>query len=93
MEKPLEEQFLYVKKQPVLSLAEFQRYAYGLPEDAVAPELLTRWAGGSEIEPEELSECLRGEATVSAASSDAALEVVRVAIERLQKIYPNEASR
>lgn len=88
METPLEEQFLYVDDQPILSLAEFQRYAYGLPEEAVAPELLARWAGGDDIGPEPLLDCLRGEATASAASSDASLEVVRSAIERLQSIFP-----
>ena len=49
METPLEEQFLYVDGRPVLSLAEFQRYAYGLPEEVAAPELLARWAGGEEV--------------------------------------------
>jgi hypothetical protein len=91
METPLEEQFLYVEGQPVLSLAEFQRYAYGLPEEAIAPELLARWAAGSEVEPEQLRECFRGEAATSAASSDASLEIVRLAIERLQRIFPEEA--
>jgi hypothetical protein len=88
MDMPLEERFLYVEGRPILSLAEFQRYAYGLPEEAVAPELLTRWAGGDEIGPEQLLECLRGDATASAASSDASLEVIRTAIERLQGNFP-----
>jgi hypothetical protein len=92
METPLEEQFLFVKGKPILSLAEFQRYAYGLPEEAVAPETLTRWAGGEEVEPSQLLRCLWGEATEAAASSDSSLEVVRSALERLESMFP-EVSR
>ena len=89
METPLREQFLYVQGRPILSLEEFQSYAYGLSEEAVAPALLTRWAGGDEVEPGPLMECLRGEATSSASSSDASLEVVRLAVERLKAAFPN----
>lgn len=88
METPLEEQFLSVKGQPILSLAEFQRYAYGLPEEVAAPETLTRWAGGEEMEPSQLLHCLQREATEAAASSDESLEVVRLAIERLERLFP-----
>jgi hypothetical protein len=91
METPLDEQFLSVKGQPILSLAEFQRYAYGLPEEVGAPETLTRWAGGEEMEPSRLLQCLQEEATEAASSSDESLEVVRLAIERLQSMFPDEA--
>lgn len=88
MDRPLEEQFLFVDSQPVLSLAEFQQYAYGLPEDAAAPETLTQWAGGAEMGLDQLLECLRGEATRAASSSDGSLEVVRLALERLERLFP-----
>ena len=52
MNLPLEQRYLYVQDQPVLSLAEFQSYAYGLPETAVVPDTLTRWVAG---EPGDLS--------------------------------------
>lgn len=93
MAKPLEEQFLYVRRKQILSLEEFQRFAYGLPEDAVPPELLTRWATGEEdIEPSELLRCLEREAIGAAASSDESLEVVRLASERLKKAFPDTAT-
>ena len=82
----MDEKYLYAEGQPVLSLAEFQRYAYGLPEEVAAPATLTRWAVGEAIDGAELLRCLEGEAKEAAASSDSSLEVVRVAIERLQKI-------
>jgi hypothetical protein len=88
MGTPLEEQFLCVDGRPVLSLAEFQRYAYGLPEEVAAPALLSRWAGGGEVGLDQLLLCLRGEATAAASSSDASLEVVRSAIERLEGMFP-----
>jgi len=92
MAKPLEEQFLYVRREQILSLAEFQRFAYGLPEDAVPPELLTRWATGEDIEPLELLRCLETEAIGAAASSDESLEVVRLASERLKGAFPDTAT-
>lgn len=92
MDRPLEEQFLYVKQEPVLSLAEFQRFAYGLPEDAAPSEVLTGWATGEEIEPLNLLRCLEGEAAGPAASSDESLEVVRLASERLKRAFPDMAA-
>ncbi len=92
MEKPLEEQFLCIEGRPILSLAEFQRYAYGLPEDVAAPVLLTRWAGGEDVGLEQLLQCLRGEATEAAASSDSSLEVVRLTLERLEDVFPQARS-
>lgn len=82
----MNEKYLYADGQPVLSLAEFQRYAYGLPEEVAAPATLTRWAVGEDISPAELLRCLEGDAKEAAASSDSSLEVVRMAIGRLQKI-------
>jgi hypothetical protein len=90
--EPLEDQFLCVRRTPILSLAEFQRYAYGLPESAVPPEALSRWATGEEIEPAHLLRCLEGEATGAAASSDESLEVVRLASERLKRAFPDIAA-
>ena len=92
METPLEEQFLYVDGRPVMSLAEFQRYAYGLPEEVAAPEFLARWAGGEEVELGQLLLCLRGEASEAASSSDASLEVLRLTIERLEGMFPETQS-
>jgi hypothetical protein len=88
MDAPLEEKFLCAKGQPVLSLAEFQRYAYGLPEEVAAPATLAKWAGGEDIDPSQLLRCFQGEAKEAASSSDSSLEVVRTAIERLQKMFP-----
>jgi hypothetical protein len=85
---PLDKKYLYADGQPVLSLAEFQRYAYELPEEVAAPATLTRWAVGEDIDSAVLLHCFEGEARESAASSDGSLEVVRAAIERLQKILP-----
>jgi hypothetical protein len=86
MNASLEEQFLYIEGHPVLSLAEFQRYAYGLPEQVAAPATLTKWAGGEDIGLSQLLRCFEGEAEEAAASRDSSLEVVRTAIERLQRI-------
>lgn len=90
MAKPLEEQFLCVRGERILSLAEFQRFAYGLPESAVAPELLTRWVTGEDIEPAQLLGCLETDAIDAATSSDESLEVVRAASERLRKAFPED---
>lgn len=92
MDKPLEERFLCVRRKQILSLAEFQRFAYGLPEGAVPPELLTRWVTGKDIEPSELLRCLETEAMGAAASSDESLEVVRLASERLKRAFPDTAT-
>jgi hypothetical protein len=91
MNRALEEQFLFVDGEPVLSLAEFQQYAYGIAEDAVAPKLLTQWAGGAEVGLDQLLECLRGEATQAVSSNDGSLEVLRSALERLERLFPEAA--
>jgi len=88
MNAPLDEKYLYADGQPILSLAEFQRYAYGLPEEVAAPPALARWAAGGDMDPAELLRCFEGEAKEAAASSDSSLEVVRTAIERLQSMLP-----
>ena len=88
MHLPLEQQYLYVQDQPVLSLAEFQSYTYGLPETAIAPGILTRWVAGEPTELADLLECFRGEAAEAASSSDESLEIVRLALERLEAVSP-----
>jgi hypothetical protein len=88
MHLPLEQQYLYVQDQPVLSLAEFQSYTYGLPETAIAPETLTRWVAGEPTELADLLECFRGEAAEAASSSDESLGIVRLALERLEAVSP-----
>jgi hypothetical protein len=90
MNLPLEQRYLYVQDQPVLSLAEFQSYAYGLPETAVVPGTLTRWVAGEPVEPADLLQCFRGEAAEAASSSDESLEIVRLALERLEAISPGD---
>lgn len=92
MDAPFEKKFLFADGEPILSLAEFQRFAYGLPEDAVPPEVLTRWVAGEEFEPSRLLACFEEEATEVAASSDESLEVLRLAGERLRRAFPNSAS-
>lgn len=84
MNRPLEQRWLSVEDRPLLSLAEFQSYAYGLPEAAVVPSTLTRWVAGEPVEFADLLQCFRGEAAEAAASSDESLEVVRLARERLE---------
>jgi hypothetical protein len=91
MDAPLEKKFLFAEGQPILSLAEFQRFAYGLPEDAVPPEVLTRWVAGEEFEPSRLLACFEEEAAEVAASSDESLEVLRQAVDRLKRAFPNAA--
>lgn len=86
-----ENTYLYVRGEPVLSMAEFDDYVYALPEDAVPPETVTRWAFGQAVEPGELLTCLRNEATNAAGKSDQALEIVRAALERLERYFPDEA--
>jgi len=88
MNSPLEQRYLYVQDQPVLSLAEFQSYAYGLPEAAIVPGTLTRWVSGEPVELGDLVECFRGEAAEAASSSDESLEIVRLAVERLGALFP-----
>jgi hypothetical protein len=87
MNLPLEQRYLYVKDQAVLSLAEFQAYTYGLAETAVVPDTLTRWVAGESVELADLLECLRGEAAEAASSSDESLEIVRLAIARLEALF------
>lgn len=73
-------------------MAEFDDYVYAVPEDAVPPTTLTQWAlDGRVLEPQELLECLRNEATTAAGASDEALEVVRAAVQRLEQAFPEEA--
>ena len=84
MNLPLEQKYLCVQDQPVLSLAEFQSYTYGLPETAIVPDTLTRWVAGEPVEFADLLECFRGQAAEAAASSDESLEIVRLALERLE---------
>ncbi|HTA98170.1 MAG TPA: hypothetical protein VK730_11075 [Solirubrobacteraceae bacterium] len=86
MNLPLEQQYLYVQDQAVLSLAEFQSYTYGLPETAIVPGTLTRWVAGEPVDLDDLLECFRGEAAEAASSSDESLEIVRLAIERLEAL-------
>jgi hypothetical protein len=88
MNLALEQRYLYVQDQPVLSLAEFQSYAYGLPETAVVPGSLTRWVAGEPGDVADLLQCFRGEAAEAASSSDESLEIVRVALERLEAVSP-----
>jgi hypothetical protein len=88
MNLPLEQRYLYIQDQPVLSLAEFQSYGYGLAETAVVPGTLTRWVAGDPVELADLLECFRGEAAEAASSSDESLEIVRLAIERLEALFP-----
>lgn len=78
---------MYVQDQPVLSLAEFQSYTYGLPETAIVPGTMTRWVAGEPVELADLLECFRGEAAEVAASSDESLEIVRLALERLEAMF------
>lgn len=80
---------LCIDGHPILSSAEFQSYTYGLSEDAVPPATLTRWVAGETLTAEELLACLHGEATSTAADSDEALEIVRLAIERMTAAFPH----
>ena len=80
--------FLCIDGKPILSLAEFQSYTYGLAEDAVPPLTLTRWMAGDALRADELLDCLHGEARAAAGDSDEALEIVRLAIERMNAVLP-----
>jgi hypothetical protein len=82
--------YLYFQDQPILSLKEFDSYVYGLPEDAVSPITLSRWAFGEPIELSELLDCLRNDAVVAAGDSDESLQIVRLALERLEALFPDE---
>ncbi|MEA2231591.1 MAG: hypothetical protein QOD83_1407 [Solirubrobacteraceae bacterium] len=82
------DRFLRVEGEPVLSLAEFQSYAYGLPEDATPPALMTQWMAGADLSATELLACLRGDAVDAASGSDEALQIVRLAIERMTSLFP-----
>lgn len=73
----------------MLSLAEFQSYAYGLPEDSVPPPVMTRWMAGDDLNAEELFACLRGDATEAASGSDEALQIVRLALVRMALLFPH----
>ncbi len=90
MGRPAAHEYLYIRDQPVLSLAEFESYVYGIAENAVPPRTLVRWMNGEQLEVDELLECLRGEAAEAAGTSDEALVIVRVALERLQRLFPGE---
>lgn len=91
IERPANREYLYVRGRPVLSMDEFASYAYGIPEDAVPPPLITRWAYGEEVALDELLQCLRSDALDAAGDSDQALEAVRLALERLKAMFPDEA--
>jgi hypothetical protein len=84
----IEDRFLYVDGEPVLSLAEFQSYAYGLPEDSVPPPVMTRWMAGDDLSAEELFACLRGDATDAGSGSDESLQIVRLGLERMARLFP-----
>ena len=75
----------------MLALAEFQSYTYGLPEEATPPDLMTRWVAGEDVTAPELLICLRGEAADAASGSDEALHIVRLAIERVTRLFPELA--
>jgi hypothetical protein len=93
MSQPLDQQYLYVGEDPVLSLADYQAYAYGLPEDANVPSLLTRWLSGEDVGLSSLLECFRGPAREVASSSDESLEIVRRAVERLEALRGDRVAR
>jgi hypothetical protein len=80
---------LCIDGKPILSLGEFQSYAYGLPEDAVPPGTLTRWMAGDAPTVDELLACLNHEAAAAASGSDEALEIVRLAVERIAALFPH----
>lgn len=84
----IEERFLYVEGEPVLSLAEFQTYAYGHREGSVPPPMMTRWMAGDDLSAEELVACLREDATHAASGDDEALQIVRLALERMARLFP-----
>lgn len=90
MHRPGAHEYLYVRGEPVLSLAEFESYVYAIPEDAVPPPTLVRWMNGEQLGVDELLACLRGDAVDAAGSSDEALVIVRVALERMQRLFPDE---
>lgn len=81
----IEDRFLYVEGKPVLSLAEFQSYAYGT---SVPPPVMTHWIAGDDLSAEELFACLRGDATDAASGNDEALQIVRLALERMARLFP-----
>lgn len=91
MERASNPRYLYVRGHPVLSTEEFAHYAYGVPEDAIPPPLITQWASGREVQLDELLQCLRSDALDAAGDSDEALETVRLALERLKALFPDEA--
>lgn len=88
MRADLTRQYLYSGGEPILSMAEFQSYAYGLPEGEETPETLFRWSMGEAIAPRELAQCLHREGTAAASSSDESLEIVRRALDRLRAAFP-----
>lgn len=92
MPADLTSEYLFVGGEPILSLAEFQSYAYGLPEGEEAPQLMSRWLAGEDVKARDLVHCLRHEAIAVAASSDESLEIVRLALERLQVAFPAESA-
>ena len=89
MRRPLAHEYLSVGGEPVMSVAELESYVYSIPEDAVPPPTLVRWMNGEQLEVDELRECLQGEAVEAAGSSDEALLVLRVTLERLQQLFPD----
>lgn len=91
MRNDLTRRYLFSGGEPILSLAEFQSYAYGLPEGTEAPAILSGWAAGQDIAPTELLRCFRNEGTAVAASSDESLEIARLALERLQTAFPGHS--
>jgi hypothetical protein len=86
----LSAQPLCVREQPVLSVAEFATYVYGLPEDVAVPQLMTRWLADGQADLVDLRSCLRGPAAEAACGDDAAHEIVRIALARLEALFPEE---
>ena len=83
---------LVVGGRPVATLAEMQTYAYAVPEDQVAPAILTRFIAGEVVEPGELYRALIGDARASVASDPAGLEIINMVAERLRKAFPAETT-
>jgi hypothetical protein len=86
------EQFLTSRGQPILSLAEFDDYVYGLPEEAVPPALFNTWLTNRDVELTELRDCLQGPALEAAGESREARKIVHLALERLRSLFPAEVT-
>jgi hypothetical protein len=80
---------LEVRGQPIFSYGEFTELMRGLSEDGPSIEALAAWLNGEDVPPEDIHEALDIGCRVRA-RSDRARELIEMACNRLEELFPDE---